>query len=289
MKPGVRQDSVQVWQFQNLLLELYNYAPGRPRGVPRHTHEEYQLGLCLNFSGEYRYRGTKHPAPVGSLSILHPGEPHSTLDHNFHPVATTFRMLFIPPDVFQTTATLLASRATSLPFFPNPILFDKELTYLFLSLHKTLEVGASLLEKEGRLLRALTKLIMHHAAERPQPSTLGRERTCVQRARAYLHDNYADDISLAQLAQVANLSANYFNTVFRAEVGLPPHAYQTQVRVAHAKKLLAIGRPITEVAFDTGFFDQSHFNRHFKRLVGVTPANYQQDRKNVQDNCSRYS
>ena len=283
MRPGVRQDTVKAWQFQNLLLELYEYAPGRPRGVTRHTHEEYQLGLCLDFSGEYRYRGSKHPAPVGSLSILHPGEPHSTLEHDFHEVPTTFRMLFIPPEVIQTAATLLTSRTASLPFFPDPVLFDKNLTCLFLGLHKTLEIGASLLEKEGRLLRALTELIMRHAADRPQPSPVGRERVCVQRARAYLHDNYAKDISLAQLARVANLSPNYFNTVFRAEVGLPPHIYQTQVRVACAKKLLAVGRPITEVALDTGFFDQSHFNRHFRRLVGVTPANYQQDRKNVQD------
>ena len=62
--------------------------------------------------------------------------------------------------------------------------------------------------------------------------------------------------------------------VFRKVLGLPPHAYLVQVRITQAKKLLASGMAIAEVAAETGFSDQSHLHRHFKRIVGVTPGQY---------------
>jgi len=71
--------------------------------------------------------------------------------------------------------------------------------------------------------------------------------------------------------------------VFRKELGIPPHAYLTQVRVLRAKKLLSVGIPIAQVAWETGFADRSHLNRHFKRLVGVAPGQYQNLKFKVQN------
>jgi transcriptional regulator GlxA family with amidase domain len=62
--------------------------------------------------------------------------------------------------------------------------------------------------------------------------------------------------------------------MFHREVGLPPHAYQIQVRVARARALIATGVPLAEVASMTGFADQSHLTRLFKRIVGVPPGQY---------------
>ena len=59
--------------------------------------------------------------------------------------------------------------------------------------------------------------------------------------------------------------------MFAREVGLPPHRYQTQVRIAQAKRLLICGVPLEQVALETGFSHQSHFGRHSKQIVGVTP------------------
>jgi AraC-like DNA-binding protein len=67
--------------------------------------------------------------------------------------------------------------------------------------------------------------------------------------------------------------------VFRQAVGLPPHAYQLQLRLSHARNLLAQGFPISYVAHETGFFDQTHFTKQFKRHVGVTPGTYRKTAK----------
>jgi AraC-like DNA-binding protein len=80
--------------------------------------------------------------------------------------------------------------------------------------------------------------------------------------------------SLEQLSALAGLSQYHLVRVFRQETGLPPHTYLTQTRIERAKEQLQAGEPIAAVAATTGFADQSHFTKRFKRIVGVTPGQY---------------
>jgi AraC-like DNA-binding protein len=88
---------------------------------------------------------------------------------------------------------------------------------------------------------------------------------------------------LTQLASFAKLSRFHLLRLFRTQMGVPPHEYQTQVRITHARKLLRKGYSILETAFETGFFDQSHFSRNFKRITGRTPGQYLSESNIVQD------
>jgi AraC-like DNA-binding protein len=90
----------------------------------------------------------------------------------------------------------------------------------------------------------------------------------------YLQAHYADEVALQELAGVVNLSPFHLSRLFRQVVGVPPHAYQTQLRLAHAKTLLAHGFEASYVAHETGFFDQTHFTRQFQRHYLVTPGSY---------------
>lgn len=271
------QDSVHAWHFQDVLLETYHYAPGRREDVPRHAHEEYQLGLNLTHPGAYRYRGAKHPIPVGSLSVLHPGEAHATNSSFFKETNSRYRMLFVSPALFSRAADDVAGRETALPFFPAPILLDLSLAQLFLRLHRTLEEGggASLLEQESLLLWALARLIAQHARSEPEPRRAGRPSgAALDRAHEYLRAHCAENVSLEELARVAQLSPYHLSRAFRQRFGMPPHAYQIQARIEQAKRLLTAGHSPPVVALETGFYDQSHFGRHFRRLVSVTPGVY---------------
>ncbi len=96
----------------------------------------------------------------------------------------------------------------------------------------------------------------------------------IREALSFMEANFAEPLTLAQLARLSNLSVFRFATVFRREVGLPPHRYLCRLRVRHAKSLLRQGTSPATVAMDSGFFDQSHLCRHFKRLCGVTPGQF---------------
>lgn len=84
-------------------------------------------------------------------------------------------------------------------------------------------------------------------------------------------------VPVDELASETGLSRFQAMRAFKRRFGLPPGAYQLRVRLGVAQKALREGMPPAEVAAELGFVDQSHFTRHFKQLVGVTPARYVRD------------
>ena len=73
---------------------------------------------------------------------------------------------------------------------------------------------------------------------------------------------------------MAGLSPFHLARLFAGAYGLPPHKYLEGLRVDRARALLAAGRPLAEVALAAGFASQSHLNRSFKRILGITPRAY---------------
>ena len=86
--------------------------------------------------------------------------------------------------------------------------------------------------------------------------------------------NDGDEISLELLSELTNLSPYYLLRLFKKEVGSTPHIYLTQRRIKKAKQFLTEGDSLSEVAYKTGFVDQSHFTNRFKTIVGMTPGQY---------------
>src|SRR6185295_12446618 len=96
----------------------------------------------------------------------------------------------------------------------------------------------------------------------------------VRRALEYLRARLGESITLDQLAGHAALDKFHLCRAFRSQIGMPPHAYLTHLRVARAKELLRGGERATDVAPQVGFYDQAQLTRHFTRLVGTSPARY---------------
>jgi AraC-like DNA-binding protein len=133
---------------------------------------------------------------------------------------------------------------------------------------------ASRLQQEETLLHLLVSLLLSHAEDAGALPQLGWEHPAIKRTKAYLQAHYTQEVALQELSDVVNLSPFHLARVFQQAVGLPPHAYQTQLRLERAKTLLAQGYDVGYVAHETGFFDQSHFTQQFKRHFLVTPGSY---------------
>lgn len=275
--------TVRGWEYGGLLFEKYVYSPGRVGPLPKHSHHEYQFGLGLNTSGEYYYRGASHPVPAGSITTLHTGEAHVPVGKGHFPTTAEFRQVYVDPARLRTAAEV-ANGPADAPFFRAPVVISEDLNRLYLALHVASESGAaSRLELDSLALLLLSRLAARHAHNRPPARRFESSREAVARARVYIEDNFARNISLDELVGVAGLSGFHLCRLFRKELGAPPHAYQTQVRVARAKRLLLSGASLSAVSAETGFYDQSHFGLHFKRLVGVTPGSYRGESKNFLD------
>lgn len=281
MEATERLDLIEVWRPHDLTQLELRRGFGAVRPVPRHWHEEYQFCLIQSGPSELIYRGSRLPTPPTSLFMIHPGEVHSNRAHDS--LGCNYRTLFVDAELMRDAASEIYGKASGLPFFPTAVVFDEEVIRPYLDLHVALERPSSSLERQALLLNLLTVLMVRFAENRPAPRAFALDRQAVRRACDYLAEHYAENVSLNHLAGIANLSPFHFNRVFSEQFGMPPHAFQTQLRVLGAKALLLQGWSIPQVASQTGFADQSHLTRHFKRLVGVPPGQYQSSSKNVQD------
>lgn len=274
-------EQIQVWRPNGFTgIELRKgFCVSQP--YPKHWHEEFHFCLILAGGGELNYRRERHPTPEGSLFIVHPGEVHSNQAEAGG--SCSFRNLYAEPELIASLTQDITGKQTSLPFFSAQPIGDAEVIRLYLYLHESLENETTRLGQDELLLAFFSRLIARYSETKIEFQELSRDRVAVDLAREYLADNFAENVSLEDLATLAGLSPFHLNRLFSKEFGLPPHAFQTQIRISRAKFLLRQGCTISQTAFDVGFVDQSHFTRHFRRLVGVTPGHYLQGSKNVQD------
>ncbi len=153
---------------------------------------------------------------------------------------------------------------------------DPGLSGTLAAFHGSLGASATPLERQSHLASAVRHILERYAETAPSMGISRREPRAVRRVREYLHEHYAEAVSLDRCAAVAALSRFHLLRAFAAETGLPPHTYQLGLRIARARGLLAAGLPPALVAIELGFADQSHFTRCFRQTVGVTPRVYAQ-------------
>jgi AraC-like DNA-binding protein len=182
-------------------------------------------------------------------------------------------MFYPSVGLIQQIADELELKHGGVPHFPVPVLTDDHTAGLIRNLHLVLDRATSRLERDVHLGQAFGALLLGHHRDRLLPDRL-TDRRPVNFARDYLEAHYSENIALETLATVAGVSPFHLSRLFRAQTGLPPHAYLVHVRVRQAKRLLAQGESISQAALVTGFTDQSHLTRWFKRIMGVTPGQY---------------
>lgn len=249
-------------------MQTQNPAAARKNAViestGRHAHDTFQLAWVRTGMGRVYCRGAVHEAAAGSVVVVAPGEMHH--GHSVGPDGWSYLLLESAPGALEEVAAEIPGRAAPAPAWVASR--DAALSVAFARWAQAEERGEGGLEADSLAWEAMAALAGAAGAK------AGREPAAVRHAVGYLEAHYAEPVSLDRLAAVAGVSRFHLAHAFKREVGLPPHAYQTQLRVTHAMRMLRRGWTISRAAFATGFAAQSHLHRHFKRVLGITPGQY---------------
>jgi AraC-like DNA-binding protein len=260
-------------------LELL-HATHQTHVFPRHWNETFIVQLVEQGVNEFYCDGKIHTAPAGEIVLINAYEVHT--GYATGPVPLIYRSLYLTPEFLTQIVGQMTEGRETTPLLAAHVIHDPGLARLIRQIHRAAEREEASLHLQSVLLRALSRLLQRHSNHRVAIKT-GRESSAVRRAREYLHDHFARNISLTELAHHSHLSPFHLLRTFCKTLGMPPHQYLTNLRVERAKRFLMAGTPIAQVAQQTGFIDQSHLHRRFKNFVGLTPGQFLKMSNFVQD------
>jgi AraC family transcriptional regulator len=246
---------------------------------PALTHHSLILFTKPPHELDLRYEDVKRhrPPPMRSVSVVPAGIP----THWRWRGTKSSLHVYLEPELVARIATEafgLDSARWMLPPLDSSAL--PQLSDAMLAVNAELTAGGAggPLATESLANILAVHLIRHIVA--PRRAVHGRDGVLPRgRLRAvleYIEEHLDASPTLAEIAVVAGLNPYHFARQFKAATGLPPHQYVITRRVERAKHFLQAGTELSlaEVAARTGFYDQSQFSYHFKRLAGVTPSQF---------------
>jgi AraC-like DNA-binding protein len=221
-----------------------------------HSHDTYQI--TLNESGLF----TNHiqdqclSAWPDSLIITHPEEVHTTICDQ--PGGHSFYTLYVSPDLFSHRNQGMAPR------FGHVLHNHRAATLLrqFMNHHQS---GTAL--NHQLLMRLLDELL----SEQRQGQDPAADHSWLT---DHLQETIDQPFKLDEIARQTGINRFKLIRLCKAETGMTPLQFVMNQRILNSQQLLRQGVPITEVAMLSGFYDAAHFHRHFKKLTGLTPANF---------------
>ncbi|MFE2530875.1 AraC family transcriptional regulator [Streptomyces sp. NPDC059371] len=230
---------------------------------PMHVHEAWTLLIVDDGAVRYDLDRHEHGTPRDTVTLLPPHIPHNGAPAT----AQGFRKRVLYLDGSRLADDLIG------PAVDGPDLADPVLRARVAQVHTALARPGDELEADSRLTLIadrLRGLLLPRSAPELPPA----DRPLARRLRELLDERVVEGIALDEAARLVNAHPAHLVRAFSGAFGIAPHQYLMSRRVDRARRLLLDGRPPGEVAALTGFYDQSHLTRHFRRLVGVTPGRY---------------
>lgn len=237
---------------------------------PKHSHEFYGVYVMLEGAKRFNLRGGNIVAVPGDVIVVNPGEVHdghTAVDGQ----AFEYKSCLFSQDRMGELLEEIDAKA-GIPMFKGPLLEDKQLGASILAAHQAKnQTHSNQLWLDEQMAINMASLIYRHSYEGLTLNSLRKDKMIVRKSLEYINDNYAEKITLDQLATVSNLPKFQFLRQFNKTMDLSPHAYLNQLRLQKAFDKVRAGDSAAQAAADVGYFDQAHFIKNFKALYGVTP------------------
>lgn len=239
----------------------------------RHVHEDYCIGVIESGAQRFYAHGKDNTATHNSVILVNADQVHdgSTASKG----GWTYQAMYPSEQLFFELCEDARLGSHSSPWFPEAVVDDRQLADVMRVFFFFAKQNKQALARDVALLEATSLLITRHARQRPNFAGVGKNKKAVEMVCEYLREHFHENVSLSELARLTNLNQSYLNRLFKVHTGLPPHAWQNQIRLQQSRRMIRNGISILDTAIGCGFSDQSHLNRHFRRSYGSTPGNYE--------------
>jgi AraC family transcriptional regulator len=230
----------------------------QPRALPSHAHEAGFVSMMLR--GEYRETAGLTQFGYQPFSCIYhpPGMEHYDVIGR---AGVTLLTLEFRPELFD------GMDIGGINLRPIIDLSGTRPAWDLMGLYRRITaLETNQLDIESRAA-ALAFSIVQSSARLP------RSLRSLQRACEYMHAHFSKNLTLAQVACAADVHPVYLGHIFRQEFSETLGEYLNRIRVHAATEMLVNSNlPLGIMALDLGFYDQSHFTRIFRQLIGITPA-----------------
>jgi len=250
-------------------LELFE-ASDYQASFPLHSHDTVCLTLLTRGTECTQVHRQELMTPFKSISLTYPEEIHANPNKNKG--SYSFLTYYISPDV------LTHFHGNEKFYFKNRVIEDEDLFNLLAQFANSNSASSNDFEY------ILKYLIQFHFTSLPNHTTEEQlSELDFTEVIKFIDQKFAERLTIEQLAKMKNLSRFSFIRQFKKAKGITPSQYITLKRILAAKQLLRRGHPIVDAVYNTGFYDQSHMSRNFKKITGMTPRTYQQACNIVQE------
>ena len=233
-----------------------------------HQHDMYAIGFTLHRVQSFNYRGQVQRSGAGQMFVLHPDETHD--GHAGTEAGFRYRIFYVEPRLIQDA---LDEPRGPLPFVSDPVSDDRQLADAIMPALYDLDVPIEDLRLDEivfNLAHALSKA-EGRAPRKRLPASHWR---AVSEACGYLDAGVQRAVASSELESVTGLTRYELARQFRACLGTSPYRYFIRRRLERARSLIETGTPLADAAYSSGFADQSHMSRLFKRNYGMTPGRW---------------
>lgn len=263
---GARGDWIRIAPARGGLERSEAFFAGH--GFDPHRHDTYSIGCTMDGVQSFRYRGAAQRSVKGQVFVLHPDETHD--GHAGTRAGFRYRTVYVDPG--RICDALDAAGAT-LPFVRDAVSNDRRLAAAIAPAFDDLDRPLEEVQQDQIILALAEALAAADPsiARRASPAHHGR---AVRLAREFLDARVQTGVTSAELEAVTGLTRYAVARHFRAYLGTSPYRYLVLRRLDRVRELIRSGATLVDAALASGFADQSHMTRQFKKAYGISPGQW---------------